>query len=82
MARGGSAIVAAQIRVVQSRHDLRNAMHGLRSSLSRPSSLIAAFAVGAVLGRLPAGMLVSLLLRAGARRVYESSSCTVRGRSS
>ena len=67
VARDESAIVAAQLRVVQSRHDLRNAFHGLRGSLSRPSSLIAAFALGVVLGRLPAGTLAVLLLRASNR---------------
>jgi len=67
MARDAPAIAAAEQRVAQARHDLRNALHSLRRSLSLPSSLAAGFLVGALLGRLRPGTLVPLLI--SARRV-------------
>lgn len=52
MARHASAIVAVELRVVQSRRELRDGLRRLRSRLSRPSSLAAAAALGALLGFL------------------------------
>jgi hypothetical protein len=53
MARHGSAIVAAELRVMQSRRDLRDGLRQLRYRLSRrPSTLAAAAVVGAILGIL------------------------------
>jgi hypothetical protein len=52
MAPHGSAIAAAELRVVQSRHNLRVGLRRLRRRLSRPSFLAAAAAVGALLGFL------------------------------
>jgi hypothetical protein len=45
-----SAITAAQLRVAQSRRELGSGLRRLGATLSRPSSLVAAAAVGAVLG--------------------------------
>jgi len=50
MARHSSAIAAAELRVARSRRELRDGLRRLRRSLSRPSSLFAAAAVGALWG--------------------------------
>lgn len=50
MARHASEIVAAELRVVQSRRELREGWRRLRYRLTRPSSLAAAVALGALLG--------------------------------
>lgn len=44
------AIVAAELRVAQSRSNLRDSLRRLRTGLSQPSSLVAALAVGVLLG--------------------------------
>ena len=51
MARHASAISAAELRVVQSRRELRGGLRRLRFTVSQPSFLTAA-AAGAVLGFL------------------------------
>jgi hypothetical protein len=50
MARRASAIAAAELRVVQSRRDLRDGWRRVRFRLSQPSFLAAAAAAGALLG--------------------------------
>jgi hypothetical protein len=50
MAPPASAIVAAERRVVQSHSELRDDWRHLRRRLSRPSSLAAAAAIGALVG--------------------------------
>lgn len=45
-----SAIAAAELRVVQSRRDLRDGWGRLRRRLSQPSSLAAAAAAGVLVG--------------------------------
>jgi len=51
MARHATAIVAAELRVMQSRRDLRDGLRQLQYRLARrPSSLAAAAVVGAILG--------------------------------
>lgn len=67
--RYASAIVAAELRVVQSRRELRDGLRRLRYRLSRPSFLAAAAAVGALLGfwltrRGRTGAVVGLLATA------------------
>jgi len=76
MTRDAPAIAAAEQRVAQARHELRNALHSLRRSLSLPSSLAAAFVVGALLGRLRLGTLVPLVI--SARRAYGWMACSAR----
>ena len=50
MASPATAIVDAERRVVQSRHELRISLRRLRSTLSRPGSLAAVAVLGALLG--------------------------------
>jgi len=50
MARRASAIIAAEMRVAQSRRELREGWRRLRRRLSQPSSLAAAAVAGALLG--------------------------------
>lgn len=78
MARHASAIVAAELRVVQSRRDLRDRLRRLRCRLSRPSYLAAAAAVGALLGfslmrrgrtGVVAGALATALIRYGVQHL-------------
>jgi len=78
MSRRASAIVTAEIRVVESRQELRDASRRLRSTLSRPSSLAAAAALGALLGYLltrrgrisaVAGALAMALIRGGVAKI-------------
>ena len=73
-----SAIVAAELRVVESRRGLRHDLHRLQHRLSQPSSLATAAAVGAVFGfslqrrgRTGAmtGMLVAVLIRRGIKQL-------------
>jgi len=45
-----SSVAAARQRVIQSRRELRGALRRLEAALSRPSSLLAAAAAGAVVG--------------------------------
>lgn len=67
MARRARAIAAAELRVVQSRHDLRYGWRRVRATLSQPLFLAAAVAAGALVGfsltrrgRTLAAALVSL----------------------
>lgn len=78
MGRHASAMVAAELRVVQSRRELRDGLRRLRSRLSRPSSLAAAAALAALLGFLltrrgrlgaVAGALAIALIRRGVERL-------------
>lgn len=78
MPRLASAIVAAELRVEQSRRELREGLRRLRSRLSRPSFLAAAAALGALLGfsltrglrmRALAGALAVALIRHGAKQL-------------
>jgi hypothetical protein len=71
MARHASAIASAELRVVQSRRELRDDLRRLRFRVSQPSFLAAA-AVGALLGFLltrrgrtgaVAGTLATALIR-------------------
>jgi phytoene dehydrogenase-like protein len=55
------AIAAAELRVIQSRRELRGALRRLGASLARPPSLLAAVAAGAL-----AGFAVTRLGGAGA----------------
>ena len=69
-----SAIAAAELRVKQSRRELRGALHLLRSRLSQPSTLAAATLFGFLLtrsGRMGAvfGALGTALLRYTLRRL-------------
>lgn len=75
MASHASAIFAAELRVVQSRRDLRDRLHRLRSRLPRPSFVAAAAVAAALLvfsltrrGRtgVVAGLLAAALIRRGA----------------
>ena len=72
------ALVAAELRVADSRRDLRDRWQRLRGQLARPSSLVAAAAVGALLGvslrprgrtGVIASMLASGLIRHGATQL-------------
>ena len=74
MERPASAIVAAELRVVQSRRELRDGLRRLQYRLSRPSFLAAAAVLGALLGFLltrrgrmgaVAGALAIALIRHG-----------------
>ena len=78
MSRRAPTVVAAELRVVQSRQELRDASRRLRSTLSRPSSLAAAAALGALLGYLltrrgrigaVAGAIAMALIRSGVAKV-------------
>jgi hypothetical protein len=78
MERPASAIVAAELRVVQSRRELREGLRRLRYRLSRPSFLAASAALVALLGisltrglrmRALAGALALALLRRGVNRL-------------
>ena len=75
MTRHASAIAAAELRVAQSRHDLRVGLRRVQWRLSQPSVLAAAVAMGVLLGfaltrrgrtGAVAGMLATGLLRYGA----------------
>ena len=75
-----SAIVAAELRVVESRRDLHHDLRRLQRRLSRPSSLATAAGVGAVLGfslqrrgRAGAvtGLLVAVLIRRGVKQLIK-----------
>jgi hypothetical protein len=68
-----SAIISAELSVVQSRRELRDGLRGLTRSLSRPSVLAAAAIAGAVLGfslnrRGPIGTVSAMLALAVLRR--------------
>ena len=74
MARHASAIGAAELRVAQSRRELRDGLRGLRCSLSRPPFLAAVAAVGVLFGfslmrrgrkGVVAGLLATALIRYG-----------------
>ena len=78
MSRRAPAIVVAELRVVQSRQELRDALRRLRSTLSRPSSLAAAAVLGALLGysltrrgRIGAvtGAIAMALIRSGVAKI-------------
>jgi hypothetical protein len=85
MAWHASAIVAAELRVVQSRRDLRDGLRRLRCRLTRPSFLAAAAAVGALLGYsltrcgrtgVVAGALATALIRYGVQHLLLSRAST------
>ena len=90
MARYASAIVAAEFRVVQSRRDLRDGLRQLRRTLSRPSFLATALAVGALLGVLTrsdrtgavAGLLATALVRHAVQHLIARADTSRRIRSS
>ena len=91
MPRHGSAIVAAELRVEQSRRELREGLRRLRSRLSRPSFLAAAAALGALLGfsltrglrmRALAGALAAALIRLGVKQLLARADTARRIRSS
>ncbi len=72
------ALIAAELRIADSRRELRDRSHGLRGQLARPSSLLAAAAVGALVGvslrprgrtGVIASMLASALVRHGATQL-------------
>jgi hypothetical protein len=78
-----TSIAVAELAVVASRRALRRDLHRARRGLSRPSSLAAAGAVGALLGlcherRGPAGVVVGMLaaamLRHGLKRFLADSA--------
>lgn len=78
MASRALAIAAAELRVVQSRRDLRDGLRRLRSRLPRPSFVAAAAVVAALLvfsltrrGRTAAvaGWLAAALIRRGAEHL-------------
>ena len=90
MERPASAIVAAELRVVQSRRELRERSRRLRYRLSRPSFLAAAAALVALLGisltrglrmRALAGALAVALLRRGVSRLLARADSSRRIRS-
>jgi len=87
MASQASALVAAELRVVQSRHGLRDSLHRLRRRLSRPSFLAAAAAVGALLGLVltrrvrmgaVAGWLAAALIRRGVKHLVAKADTSRR----
>lgn len=93
MARHASAIVAAELRVVQSRRELRERLRRLRYRYrrSRPSFLAASAALVALLGisltrgmrlRALAGVLALALLRRGVNRALARADSPRRIRSS
>ena len=90
MPRHASAIVAAELRVVQSRRELREGLRRLRCRLSRPSFLAAAAALGALLGftltrrlrmRALAGALAAALIRHGVKHLLARADTARRIRS-
>jgi len=50
MARHARAIAAAELRVVQSRHDLRDGWRRVRATLSQPIFVATAVAAGVLVG--------------------------------
>ena len=81
MTRHTPAIAAAELRVVQSRLELRAALRRVQWQLSQPSVLAAAVAAGALLGFLLtrrgrmgalAGPLAAALIHYGARYLTNS----------
>ena len=91
MPRHASAIVAAELRVEQSRRELREGLRRLRSRLSRPSFLAAAAALGALLGfsltrglrmRAVAAALAAALVRHGVKQLLARADTVRRIRSS
>jgi hypothetical protein len=86
MRRRESAIVAAELRVVQSRRELRDRSRRLRGSLSRPAFLAGAAAAGALLyflltrrGRtgLVTGTLATMLIRHAAQHLIARARTSV-----
>lgn len=86
-----TSIVAAELRVAQSRSNLRHSLRRLRYRLSQPSSLAAAVAVGVLLGfsltrrgRASAvvGMLATAVLRHGVKYLIARADSSRRIRSS
>jgi len=82
MARHAHAIAAAELEVVRSRRELREGVRRLGRTLSRPSFLAAAAALGAILGSsltrrgragAVAGLLASALLRRGVEHLIAAA---------
>lgn len=83
MAWHASAIDAAELRVAQSRRELRDGLRGLRGSLSRPPFLAAVAAAGVLLGfslvrrgrtGVVAGALATAMIRYGVDHLLSRAS--------
>ena len=85
MAWHASAIGAAELRVAQSRRELRDGLRSLRCSLSRPPFLAAVAAAGVLLGLslmrrgrtgMVAGALATALIRYGVEHLLAPRAST------
>jgi len=82
MARHARAIAAAELRVVQSRHDLRDGWRRVRATLSQPIFVATAVAAGVLVGfsltrrartGAVAGLLATALIRLGVQHLVAAA---------